>query len=664
MKITAKLAYSQLKINRSRTLWTLIAIALSAALTTAVYSFVASGNAMIVNFLGENYGLYGKSYLVLLMIPASIFGIIIFAMSVTVVSNVFRISAQERVTQFGIMKCTGATKKQITDTVMYESVLLCAIGIPVGIGLGLLLAFGGIRVANHSLDDLNDLAHIMINEINLSLEFVFSWQALLLSASICFLTVLFSAWFPAHKAAKVPAIDCIRGANEIKIDRKQVHTSPLVDKIFGFEGTLAAKNIKRNHRNFRATVISLSVGVILFIGLGELGNQASAIEDVISPDVDQTVISEYISAYTRDINKVTGRKETTFLHPIDSECGNSVKQKLEEFENTSIFGIGNDLDTYYAVLPQTLISAQMRDALEDEEQRTDELEVEIITLDQENYAKLCQKANIPLGSTILLNHYRYNDFGEEVNLEPFSSTIKEVNLVKADGSTLEMPIQGILTQEEIPKELFYANTNPVRLILPRAMVRGYSWYCAPTNIGRFIEYSNRILEDSFPSDADSSYMEEGFNTRVYKINDYMKVMNIAIALVSVFMYSFVVLLMLIGLTNVISTLSTNVLMRSREFAVLKSVGMTPESLRRMLNYESILCTVKALLYGLPIGIAVTCFINLPIRSMFPIPYKLPWLAILLCVMVVFFITWSTTRYAAHKLDNQNIIETIRSESGR
>ncbi len=664
MKITAKLAYSQLKINRSRTLWTLIAIALSAALTTAVYSFVVSGNAMIVNFLGEDYGLYGKSYLLLLLIPASIFGIIIFAMSVTVVSNVFRISAQERVTQFGIMKCTGATKKQITDTVMYESVLLCAIGIPVGIGLGLLLAFGGIRVANHSLDELNDLAHIMINEINLSLEFVFSWQALLLSASICFLTVLFSAWFPAHKAAKVPAIDCIRGANEIKIDRKQVHTSALVDKIFGFEGTLAAKNTKRNHRNFRATVISLSVGVILFIGLGELGNQASAIEDFMSPNMDQTVVSEYTSAYTRDINKLTGRKETTFLHPIDSEYGNGVAKKLEEFENTSIFGMGNDLETYDAVLPQKLISAQMQDALEYEGHQNDEFPVEIITLDQKNYAKLCEKANIPLGSTILLNHYSYNDSGQEVNLEPFSSTIKAVELVKADGSTLEMPIQGILTQEEIPKELFYPNTNPVRLILPQAMVRGYSWYCAPTNIDGFIEYSNRILENAFPSDPGSSYMEEGFNTRVYKINDYMKVMNIAIALVTVFMYSFVVLLMLIGLTNVISTLSTNVLMRSREFAVLKSVGMTPESLKRMLNYESILCSIKALLYGLPIGIAVTYFINLPIKSMFPIPYKMPWLAILLCVLVVFFITWSTTRYAAHKLDNQNIIETIRSESGR
>lgn len=660
MKITAKLAYSQLKINRSRTLWTLIAIALSTALTTAICSFVSSGNAMLVDFLGENYGVYGKSYLMLLLIPAAIFGVLIIAMSVTVVSNVFRISAQERVTEFGIMKCTGATQKQILDTVMYESIWLCAIGIPVGICLGLILAFAGIHVANHFFGDLNSLAHIMINEINLSLHFVFSWQAILLSAVLCFMTVMYSAWRPAHKAAKVPAIECIRGAGETRINTKPLGTSYLVEKLFGFEGTLADKNLKRNHRNFRATVISLSVGVILFISLGGLQSQANAIEDYMNPGIDQTVISEYISDYANEIDEGTGREKTIYLHPVDSESANRVTQKLEEFEDTSVFGIGNDMDTYYTVLSKELISVKMQEAFEDEARLNYEFPVEIITLDQKNYAKLCEKAKVPIGSTILLNHYSYNDFGHEVNLEPFLSSIKKMELVKADGSTLDMPVQGILTQNQIPQELFYPNTNPVRLVVSKAMVRGFSWYCAPVEIDGFIEYSNKVLEDVFPSEVNSSYMEEGFNTRVYKINDYMKVMNIAISLVAVFMYSFVALLMLIGLTNVISTLSTNVLMRSREFAVLKSVGMTPESLRRMLNYESILCSIKALLYGIPIGIAVTFFVNLPIRTIFPIPYKIPWLSIILCVLVVFLITWSTKRYAAHKLKNQNIIDSIRS----
>jgi len=665
MRITAKLAYSQLKINRSRTIGALIAITLATALITAVCSFVASGNAMLVSFLGVDYGEYGNSYVALLLVPAILFGVIILSMAIIVISNVFRVSAGERVTQFGVLKCVGATKRQITDTVMSESILLSAIGIPLGILAGLLLTFVGISVANHFLDDLNSLVHIMMNEITLSLSFVVSWKALLLSAAVCFLTVLLSAWLPAHKAAKASAIDCIRGTGEVKIDRKQVRTSPLIERLFGIEGTLAAKNIKRNRRNFRSTVIALAAGVILFVSLGELSGQANAIQAYLHLDIDQTVLTEYTSAHDSHINAATGKKETVYNHPISSELGNTITQKLEEFDNTKIFGMGNDLDTYETILPGELISAPMQSVLAaSDQQNKPELPVEMIVLDDTHYAALCEKAGVAFGSTILLNHYSYNDNGTKVDLVPFSPKMQALTLVKADGSSYETSIQGILTQAEMPKELFYPNTNPVRLIVPQAEVRGYSWYSAPSDVAGFITYANDVMAQTFPENTDASYMESGFNTRVYQVDDYMKVMNIAIVLASIFMYSFVVLLMLIGFTNVISTMSTNVRMRSREFAVLQSVGMTAAGLKQMLNLESVLCSMKALMYGLPVGIIVSIFINLPIRSMFPIPYALPWLAIVLCVLAVFLITWSTTRYAAHRLQKQNIIETIRSESGK
>lgn len=665
MSITARLAYSQLKINRSRTIGALIAIALATALITAVCSFVASGNAMLVDFLGADYGEYGKSYVSLLLVPAILFGVIILSMAIIVISNVFRVSASERVAQFGVLKCVGATKKQITESVMCESVFLSAVGIPLGILAGLLLTFAGISVANHFLNDLNALVRMMINEITLSLSFVVSWKALLLSAAVCFLTVLLSAWLPAHKAAGVAAIDCIRGTGGVKIDRKQVRTSSLVERFFGIEGALAAKNLKRNRRNFRSTVIALATGVTLFISLAALSDQASGIQAYMQPAADETVLAEYTSNYTTHTNNATGKEETVYTHPISSELGNTIAQKLGEFDGVKIFGMGTDLDTYTTVLPENLISAQMKSALEaSDPQDRQALPVELITLDDAHYAALCEKAGVPLGSTILLNHYNYNDNGKSVDLVPFSSELKAISLMKADGSTQSVSVRGILTQEKMPKELFYPNTNPIRLVLPQAEVRSYAWYASPSDITGFIAYTNEVLDQTFPEDEDASYMESGFNTRVYKTDDYLKVMNIAIVLVSVFMYSFVALLMLIGSTNVISTMTTNVQMRSREFAVLQSVGMTSGGLKRMLNLESILCSLKALLYGLPIGILMSVLINLPIRSMFPIPYTLPWLAILLCVLFVFLITWGTTRYAARRLQKQNIIETIRSESGR
>lgn len=557
MKITGKLAYSQLKVNRSRTLWTLLAIALSTALTTAVCSFVASGNAMLENFLGKDYGAYGGSYVVLLLIPAVIFGILIVAMSVTVISNVFRISARERMTQFGVLKCTGATQKQITDTVMYESIWLCVIGIPAGLLLGVLLAFGGIQVADHYLEDLNALAHMMINEIDLTLQFVCSWQALLVSAALSFLVVLYSAWRPAHKAAKVSAIECIRGNQEIKTSVKPLRENRLVKRLFGFEGILADKNLKRNQRNFRATVVSLSVGVILFVSLGGLQSQADGITKFMEPENKATVIAEYASNYSIEVNGTTGEEETVYLHPIDTAMGEQVTEQLEQYENTSIFGMGNDRDTYKATLSKELVSDEMQKAYQEEEvtkgaqesqeeKATQESQagsykfpVEIITLDQENYEKLCEVAKVPVGSNILLNHYSYNDFGHKVDLKPFEDSIKEISLEKADGSIQNMEIQGILIQEEIPSEFFYPNINPIRLVVETAQVRSFTWYSSPKDMEGFMEYANQVLAERFPSTEEAQYMEEGFNTRVYKMDEYMKVMNIAISLVAVFMYSFV-----------------------------------------------------------------------------------------------------------------------------
>lgn len=254
--------------------------------------------------------------------------------------------------------------------------------------------------------------------------------------------------------------------------------------------------------------------------------------------------------------------------------------------------------------------------------------------------------------------------GTEISIAPYQTSLETITLFKADGSQKEISIDGVLTAEDMPKELFYYNTNPVRLVVEQAEVRGYSWYSAPDNEAEFISFANNILAEMFPQSEDADYMEDGFSVRVYKIDDYIKVMNIAILLVSVFMYSFVILLMLIGFTNVISTMSTNVLMRAREFAVLQSVGMTPKGIKRMLSLESILCSIKALLLGLPIGIVITYLINLPIRTMYPIPYEFPLMPILLCSMGVLAITLGTTICASHKLRKQNIIETIRTQSGR
>jgi putative ABC transport system permease protein len=783
MKLTAKLAYSQVKISRSRSAWALMGIILSTALITAVCCFAASGKKLVSDLFGEGNGDSGDTLADLLLIPAGIIIALIISMSVVVISNAFRVSAGERTAQFGILKSVGATRRQITFSVLYESIFLSAAGIPIGIIIGLSMAFAGVQVANNFLGELNSLIHMMVNEITIVIEFVIAWQALAAATFLSFAVVLFSAWLPARKAARITAIAGIRGTEEIKSrarlrkrfspqiadihgtgevksrarlferfcpqiagihgtgevknETRRLSTGSLIQRLCGFEGTLASKNIKRYKRNFRASVVSLSVSVILFVTLSSLSEQAQRVGNMMFPEVNATVMVDYTSLRDDFVNESTGRRETVIVAPISSDRANAVTERLREYGNTDIFGVGADMETHVSIVPRELISPKMlevyfepksvagRGVLEGErgssspgrvagnevlegergsrsprriasngvlegeygsssqgrvasngvlegeyglrsgrgnqpeEGQEYEVSTEILTLDGEHYAALCDKAGVAVGSNILINHFSYIDDGREVALTPFSFRGKDLRLIMADNSVIEVPIHGMLTPGDIPNELLPPNSQIVRLIIPQGESRDYHWYVKPADIDGFMDYANTVMGEAFPRDQEFGYMELGFTTRVFKIQDYMRVMNIAIGLATVFVYSFVVLLILIGLTNVISTISANVRMRSREFAVLRSVGITYGGLTRMLNLESVMCTAKSLVIGLPLGIVLTYLINMPIRAVFPIPYQFPWLAVCECALGVFAVTWATMRYAVSRLKNDNIMDAIR-----
>ena len=89
MKITAQLALSQMKVNKKRTIAGIFAIALATSLITTVMCFVTSANKMLTDFLGSDYGEYGGAYSLMLAIPALLLGLLIAAMSITVISNIF-----------------------------------------------------------------------------------------------------------------------------------------------------------------------------------------------------------------------------------------------------------------------------------------------------------------------------------------------------------------------------------------------------------------------------------------------------------------------------------------------------------------------------------------------------------------------------------------------
>lgn len=654
MNLFAELAASQIRVNRSRTFWTLAAIALATALITCVTHFVASGAEMIATSVGGGLTQYSAAYRSTLVIPAAFLSLLIVVMAVVVISNVFRISARERTAVFGTLKCVGATPAQIRKAMLWEALLLAGLGIPLGLVLGLGLTAGGIAVANHFFDELNALTHIMLQTMTFRLDFVLSPLGLVIAALLALATVLISAWLPARKAAKQSAIASVRGQNDVSVRLGRSHPlrERLVARLFGPEGLLAQKTLARSRQTFRTTTAALAVAVVLFIFIGFLWHQAGAFNTMMSNQNGYTVTADYQSATAHD--------DTDYTKPITSALGDAITRELAQAGGTEVYGSGNDYVRYDVTVDTATLTPEIIDHYALAGQQTT-FDVECIVIDQQHYAALCDAAGVPEGSTLLINNDRLNIKGHATDTPVFAETPETLTLDVVDGSQETVHIDAVLTAADTPAELFYPNTNPVRLILPEMdHLRQYSWQAAPADMDSFMDTAQEILAAHFPDQSTDSYMQDGYSARVYATDDYNRVMNVAIVIALIFLVCFCALLMLIGFTNVVSTLSTNVLMRQSEFAVLQSVGMTPEGLRKMLALESIFCSLRALALGVPLGILLTYVVNLPIRDMFPVPYHFPLLPILLCAADVLVLILAITALAARRLRSRNIIDRIRS----
>lgn len=192
--------------------------------------------------------------------------VIIVVTSVFCIKNSFDISITEKIKQYGMLRSVGATKKQIRKNVFFEATILGLIGIPLGLFAGMLASYILVIVTNLFLTD-------MLTE-GLKLVLSYSWIAIIFAILLGFITIYFSALRSAFKASKVSPIDSIRNSSNIKIKAKKVKSPKIIKKIFGIGGEISYKNLKRNKKKYRTTVISIVVSVSVFIALSYFMNVA------------------------------------------------------------------------------------------------------------------------------------------------------------------------------------------------------------------------------------------------------------------------------------------------------------------------------------------------------------------------------------------------------
>ena len=638
--ITRLLAKNQLKQNRKRTIITIIGIVLSVSMLTAVCGFAVSGIEALRNLVGDDdVTAYQGAFISM----ATVLGVIIMIASIVVISNAFRVSASERTRQFGILKSVGATKQQIVKTVMYEARLLSVIAIPIGVGMGLLIQWLGTSIGDMLLAPLNEMAK---EGLSLHMRFVFSWAAVLIAVLVSLVTLLLSAWLPARKAARIPAIEAIKMTQEIAVKNQRMHISRLVQFIFGFEGTLAAKSIKRSSKSYRAMVTAISISIILFLVCGNMDAQMTTAVNQTYNNIDANTITSYSAiANGTDPNRL----------PLGAQNAEAVTQALRQYPDTAVYGIG--YNNRFSISADTdTLTDKMRSSLEPDQ---DIIHVSLVVPDREHYEALCREAGVALGSNILANHAVRVINGKGIAFQSIRFQKQTLSLEQGDTVT-ELPLHGQLTSAQIPPEILLVASCDIIVIVPDWPAITYLWLANSLDIDGYISYAEDTLHQFFPQSQGSSEYPHS----VMDITAVTDMTRSLTKLITIFLYGFVGMLTLIGLTSVISAISANVRLRSREFAVLQSVGMTQGGIRRMLALESVMSSLKALLYGIPLGSAAMYLTFLAITTHNSFPFVYPWVTLLEVIAGVFLITLITTQYAAAKLrKNSSLMDAIRSTEG-
>ncbi|MDL2248567.1 ABC transporter permease [Tyzzerella sp. OttesenSCG-928-J15] len=565
------------------------------------------------------------------IIIAAIAIVIVVTGSVIVIANAFYISSSERVRQFGLLKSIGATKAQIGQSIFFEAFILAVIGIPLGIAFGFAIQAIVLMLTNNLLKDL-----VALNMESLRFKAVYNPVIIYISVAIAAVTLLISAWLPARRAANVSAIDAIRQTREIRIRPKQLKTWPIVQKIFGFEGTLASKSLKRSRGKYRATVISLTVSVVLFVSM-------SSLVWILNKDVEM----QY-GGYNFDV----------LLH------------------TTGDLNEADDINDFLNTIPDGAV------------QKLTEVHYETkadSSFFTENADNICMDSDIYALFIYSITDEEFNRLVPNSDSEASGVLINTTGVFARDGRLEEHMAYNAKIGDILP--LFDSNADGERVeigsitidaILPKLPES----FPSPLFTGRFINFlvSESSLKDIYhPENSATSYIvttrdPDGFLEAAEPIlsayEDSLSAMNVSqmtrlnrnmVLVVSLFGYGFITMLALIAITSVISTISTNMALRKQELAMLFSVGMTAQGMDKMLNLESLLYGVKSLFIGLPIGIGLSYLLYKTMSDVMVFAYELPLGAIFISILAVMFLTFGTMRYSRQKLNKISIVEALKSE---
>ena len=607
---------------------------------------------------------------------AAVVALIIILTSVYCIKNSFNISITEKIRQYGMLASVGATRRQIKSSVKTEAAMLGVVGIPVGTMSGILASLILVKVVNA----------LSAGWLNFALSFHTSLPALILAVILSIATIYFSATGSARKAAKVTPLEAIRNTQEIKIKSENLKSPAIIGRIWGIGGVISYKNIKRNNKKYRTTVTSIVICSVTFIVISYFMSMAFSMVGMSYASTDYNIGINM--SYKKDIDIEKLSKLVSGIEEVDDYLvGASYDFDVDNPEYTKEYGeycrkLIDESEDVSQMFLITVLDDKSYDKYASDAGIKNAAEGAILVnkgtfaVYNENSSKYVKKEmelyKYKAGDTIRCGYNVYDDAPSDDNAvegDTESSTEDNNNGIR---KTVDVTIAGVTDKVPIGYEGYSNNTLYTLLFMNQ---KGFESLWADGKSGNelkpgYATYSAYVVaenaddyQDTFEKETEENPEYSQISFYVSNLDKQMRDEKSLFTLLGVFAYGLIVVIALIGITNIINTLSTGMELRSREFATLRSIGMTDKQFAGMVRLESVFISVKALVIGVPLGILISYLLCVMMNRMDDaIIYEPPYKAIILCIVVVIMLIYAIMKLSMTKLRHNNIIETIKNEN--
>ena len=601
-------------------------------------------NEGLLRLLGASS--YSNINITLLLIVGLVASLVIIA-TIATIYNSFSIAISERKKQFAILNSIGATKSQIMKFVFLEGFLVSIVGIPIGLLSGTVAIDIVFKVIKTFFKTS------MFGELDLRV--VFSPIVLILSTLVILLTIFISALIPAINAAKISPLEAIKNSSNLKVGK--IKSSKLVKKIFKTEGELAYKNLRRNKGKFRITLFSLVISIVIFISFNGFVdmfieanqiNYGSIINDLTLYE-NNLLTKEEVQKTIDELKKINGLKDVAIdkgynlnVHVDEKNINKDLRESLKQSRYVDMDNSNYNFINSRLYIPGYFSISNIKLSEGKFDRKTAKAENGVILVRYSYQESLAKKgkvvlSNYKVGDTLNCTITSYDSDGKESAKEVKLKILAITDEILTGNNQYPETSFGVVAYDDLIPSLGITDDKSSSI-----------YYVATNQEKSTRDEVKKVAEENNLSVIDS--IDEA-----QKLEQTMNVMKI-------FVYGFIVVISLVSVTNIINTISTNINLRKREFAIIKSIGVTPQGFKKMIYMESILYGILSLLYGIPIGICMNVLMNKILEGVITVQTLIPYKAILICVVAIFIITFIASYIPLKKISKENIIDNIRQES--